>query len=256
MRIVRFELQGAPQWGVLDERGVVHATSGEPFVDLEPGTPVGDAHEIRLLAPATPRTIMCVGRNYAEHATELGNPVPEQPLLFLKPAAAVIGPGDPIVYPALSRRVDPEAELVLVIGRPAHRIRAKDAWSVVGGYLCGNDMTARDIQKSDNQWTRGKGFQTFCPLGPWIETDYDPTAVRVTCKVNGELRQDGYTKDLIFDIPFLIEYITRFTRLERGDIVMTGTPEGVQPVRIGDEITVEVEGLGALTNPVVAEDAG
>jgi 2-keto-4-pentenoate hydratase/2-oxohepta-3-ene-1,7-dioic acid hydratase in catechol pathway len=254
VRIVRFEQQGAPQWGVLDAGDVVHAASGEPFVDLRPGEAVGPLGEVRLLAPAVPRTIVCVGRNYMEHAAEFGNPVPEQPLLFLKPAGAVIAPGEEIVYPALSKRVDPEAELVLVIGRPAHRIRARDAASVIGGYLCGNDVTARDIQKSDGQWTRGKGFQTFCPLGPWIETDYDPADVGVTCKVNGEQRQSGRTKDLIFDIPFLIEYITRFTRLERGDVIMTGTPEGVRPVSVGDQITVEVEGLGSLTNPVVAEE--
>jgi 2-keto-4-pentenoate hydratase/2-oxohepta-3-ene-1,7-dioic acid hydratase in catechol pathway len=254
VRIIRFELQGAPRWGVVDPEGIVHAASGEPFVDLRPGEAVGPLDEVRLLAPATPRTIVCVGRNYVEHAAEFGNPVPEQPLLFLKPAAAVTAPGDPIVYPALSRRVDPEAELAVVIGRPAHRVAARDAFGVIGGYLCGNDVTARDIQKADGQWTRGKGFQTFCPLGPWVETSYDPSDVRVTCTVNGDRRQDGRTKDLIFDIPFLIEYITRFTRLDRGDVVMTGTPEGVGPVQVGDEITVEVEGLGALANPVVAED--
>jgi 2-keto-4-pentenoate hydratase/2-oxohepta-3-ene-1,7-dioic acid hydratase in catechol pathway len=167
----------------------------------------------------------------------------------------VIGPGDKIVYPALSGRVDPEAELVLVIGRTARNVKAADAWTVIGGYTCGNDVTARDIQKSDGQWTRGKGFDTFCPIGPWVDTDYDPTDVRITCTVDGERRQDGRTKDLIFPIPYLIEHITRFTTLMPGDVILTGTPEGVRPVEPGNAITVEVEGLGTLTNRVVAETA-
>jgi 2-keto-4-pentenoate hydratase/2-oxohepta-3-ene-1,7-dioic acid hydratase in catechol pathway len=153
----------------------------------------------------------------------------------------------------LSARVDPEAELVLVIGKRARSVAAADAWAVIGGYTCGNDITARDIQKSDGQWTRGKGFDTFCPVGPWVETEYDPTDVGVSCTVDGERRQDGRTKDLIFPIPFHIEDITRFTTLEPGDIILSGTPEGVRPVQPGNTVTVEIEGLGTLANPIVAE---
>ena len=252
MKIVRYESDGPASWGLLQE-GIVRSATGSPFIDLTPAAEVGSLDEVSLLAPVVPSKIVCVGRNYREHAAEFGNPVPEEPLLFLKPPSAIVGPGDAVVYPELSKRVDHEAELVVVIGRTGHRVTSAEAWSLVGGYTCGNDVTARDIQKGDGQWTRGKGFHTFCPLGPWVETDFDPKDVRVSCTVNGETRQDGRTKDLIFDIPYLIEYISRFARLEVGDVIMTGTPEGVGPVEIGDTVTVEVEGLGSLTNPVVAE---
>jgi 2-keto-4-pentenoate hydratase/2-oxohepta-3-ene-1,7-dioic acid hydratase in catechol pathway len=254
MRIVRYQAgRTAPKWGILSDEDVIHRALGRPFKNLSPGDEVGLLDSVRLLAPVTPTTIVCVGRNYREHAAEFSNPVPDEPLLFLKPPPSVIGPGDDIIYPALSQRVDPEAELVVVIGSPAHRVAAAQAWSVVGGYTCGNDVTARDIQKSDGQWTRGKGFYTFCPLGPWVETELDPGDLRVTCRVNGQVRQEGTTADMIFDIPHLIEYITRFTRLEIGDIIMTGTPEGVRPIEPDDQVTVSVEGLGELSNQVVAE---
>jgi 2-keto-4-pentenoate hydratase/2-oxohepta-3-ene-1,7-dioic acid hydratase in catechol pathway len=254
LKIVRYAgSDGRPAWGLMEGEEIRRA-DGTPFVDFSPGQSVRSPEGVRLLAPVVPSKIICVGRNYQEHAAEFGNPVPEQPLLFMKPPSAIVGPGDDVVYPGPSQRVDPEGELVVVIGRTAHRVDRDESWNFVGGYTCGNDVTARDIQKGDGQWTRGKGFHTFCPLGPWVETDYDPADVRVTCTVNGETRQDGRTRDMIFDIPYLIEYISRFTRLEVGDIIMTGTPEGVAPVGIGDTITVEVEGLGSLTNRVVPED--
>jgi 2-keto-4-pentenoate hydratase/2-oxohepta-3-ene-1,7-dioic acid hydratase in catechol pathway len=254
VKIVRYSSPDGAAWGVLDG-GVVRAAEGTPFVDLRPnGAEVGPLDEVSLLAPVTPRTVLCVGRNYRSHAAEFGNPVPEEPLLFLKPPAAVVGPGADVVHPQLSQRVDPEAELVLVIGRTARNVAAADAWGVIGGYTCGNDVTARDIQRSDGQWTRGKGFDTFCPIGPWVDTEFDPTDVGVSCTVDGERRQDGRTKDLIFPIPYLIEYITRFTTLEPGDVILSGTPEGVRAVEPGNTITVEVEGLGALSNTVVAEE--
>lgn len=256
MRIVRYRGTDGPAWGIAGDDGRVRAASGTPFVDLvATDDEVGELNALELLAPATPSKIICVGRNYREHAAEFNNPVPDEPLLFMKPPSSVIGPGAEIHYPSLSQRVDPEAELVLVIGREAHRVAAADAMGHIGGYTCGNDVTARDIQKSDGQWTRGKGFETFCPIGPWIETDLDPSDLRVTCTVDGAPRQDGRTRDLIFPIPFLVEYISRFTRLLPGDLVMTGTPEGVAPMAVGSTVTVEVEGIGALTNPVVAEPA-
>ncbi|MGH2693807.1 MAG: fumarylacetoacetate hydrolase family protein [Actinomycetota bacterium] len=254
MKIIRYHEGTHQAWGVLGEDQDIRRATGSPFVDLKPGDKIGSLDEFRLLTPVAPSKIICVGRNYREHAAEFGNPVPEEPLLFLKPPSAIVGSGDDVIYPALSRRVDHEAELVIVVGRTAHRVHSSEAWSVVGGYTCGNDVTARDIQKSDGQWTRGKGFQTFCPLGPWVVTEFDPTDVRVTCTVNGETRQDGRTSALIFDIPFLIEYISRFTRLEVGDVIMTGTPEGVGPVEVGDTMTVQVEGLGSLVNRVVTEE--
>lgn len=254
MRIVRYDDAGTPAWGVIDGTEV-RAATGTPFVDLAATDAVaGRLDEVRLLAPVEPRTVMCIGRNYKAHAEEFGNEVPKKPILFLKPASSVIGPDAQIVYPEDSSRVDPEAELVIVIGKSAFQVSAEDAYSVIGGYTCGNDVTARDIQKSDpaTQWTRGKGFDTFCPIGPWVETDFDPTDVQVTCMVDDEVRQDGRTSLFIFNIPFLIEYITRFTRLEPGDIIMTGTPEGVGPVQVGDTITVGIEGLGSISNRVVA----
>jgi 2-keto-4-pentenoate hydratase/2-oxohepta-3-ene-1,7-dioic acid hydratase in catechol pathway len=253
LKIVRYPTTGGAAWGLLDD-GVVLAAEGTPFADLRAtGEEVGPLAQVRLLAPVTPRTVLCVGRNYRSHAEEFGNPVPDEPLLFLKPPAAVIGPGAEVVYPRLSGRVDPEAELVLVIGRTARNVPAADAWSVIGGYTCGNDVTARDIQKSDGQWTRGKGFDTFCPIGPWVDTEFDPTDVGVSCSVDGERRQDGRTKDLIFPIPYLLEYVTRFTTLQPGDVILSGTPEGVRSIEPGNTMTVEVEGLGSLQNPVVAE---
>jgi 2-keto-4-pentenoate hydratase/2-oxohepta-3-ene-1,7-dioic acid hydratase in catechol pathway len=252
VKIVRYDDNG-PAWGIVDGDKVM-ATEGVPFENLSATSVAGRLDEIRLLAPVDPRTVMCVGRNYKAHAEEFGNEVPERPILFMKPPSSIIGPGEPIVYPRLSQRVDPEAELVAVIGKSAYQVSRAEAMSYVGGYTCGNDVTARDLQKSDpgQQWTRGKGFATFCPVGPWIETDYDPTDVQVTCTVGGEVRQDGRTSAFIFDLPFLVEYISGFMRLEPGDLIMTGTPEGVREVQVGDEITVAVEGLGSISNPVVA----
>jgi 2-keto-4-pentenoate hydratase/2-oxohepta-3-ene-1,7-dioic acid hydratase in catechol pathway len=253
MRIIRYDDAGTARWGVLDPDGTVRAATGDPYTELVPGAPVEG--EVRLLAPVTPSKILCVGRNYADHAAEFGNPVPKEPLIFLKPPSSIAAPGDEVVYPSLSGRLDPEAELVVVIGRRGRRVAAEDAMGLVFGYTIGNDVTARDIQKSDPQWTRGKGFDTFCPLGPYVDTEFDPADVRVTCTVGGEVRQDGRTADFIFDIPTLIAYVSAFTTLEPGDIIMTGTPPGVRPVQPGDTMTVAVEGLGELSNPVVAEQA-
>ncbi len=256
MRIVRYLDGDAPAWGVADGDRL-RAATGTPFADLTPGDPVGPLADAHLLAPVTPSVIMCVGRNYKSHAEEFGNAVPGEPILFMKPPTSVVGPGAEVHYPQLSERVDPEAELCLVIGKRAHRVSEEDAFSVIGGYTIGNDFTARDIQKSDDgaQWTRGKGFHTFCPLGPWVDTELDPSDVRVTLSVDGELRQDGRTRDFIWDIPYLIRYITRFAALEPGDIVMTGTPQGVGPVAVGQTIAAEVEGLGRLESRVIAEPA-
>jgi 2-keto-4-pentenoate hydratase/2-oxohepta-3-ene-1,7-dioic acid hydratase in catechol pathway len=253
MRIVRYRGTDGPAWGLVDADDRVRAAGHDLFVAATPGPEVGPLAGLQLLAPAAPSKVICVGRNYREHAAEFDSPVPDQPLLFLKPPSSVIGPGADIHYPAFSKRVDPEAELVFVIGREAHRVSAEQAMEAIGGYTCGNDVTARDIQKSDDQWTRAKGFDTFCPIGPWIETELEPGDLRVTCTVDGALRQDGRTRDMIFPIPYLIEYISRFTRLLPGDLIMTGTPEGVMPMEVGQTVVVEVEGIGRLENQVVEE---
>ncbi|MEU7528693.1 fumarylacetoacetate hydrolase family protein [Saccharothrix sp. NPDC042600] len=206
--------------------------------------------DVRLLAPFLPPKIVCVGRNYAEHAAELGNEVPENPLIFLKPNTAVIGPNAEIKLPAVSERVDFEGELAVVVGVGGRDIPAARARQSVLGYTIANDVTARDLQKTDGQWTRAKGFDTFCPLGPWVETEFDPTDVAIRTTVDGELKQDSRTSLLVHDIPTLIEYISSVMTLRPLDVILTGTPAGVGPITAGQSVSVTVEGLGTLTNPV------
>lgn len=270
MRIIRFvdvapgipEQWQEPHWGILVD-DAVYAVDQAPYL-TGPHTDRPTLHvigtprkldQIRLLAPVTPGKLVCVGRNYAEHAAELGNEVPPEPLIFLKPSTTVIGPGEPVVYPAISERVDHEGELALVIGRRCRRIAEQDAAGVIFGYTVANDVTARDLQRKDGQWTRGKGFDTFAPIGPWVDTEFDPANRFVRCSVNGAIRQDGNTSLMIYSIGRVLAFVTQFMTLEAGDLVLTGTPAGVGPVQPGDVMTVEVEGLGALSNPVIAENA-
>jgi 2-keto-4-pentenoate hydratase/2-oxohepta-3-ene-1,7-dioic acid hydratase in catechol pathway len=208
--------------------------------------------EVSLLVPIVPSKVVAIGKNYLEHAQEMGGEVPEEPIIFLKPSTAVIGPGDPIPYPSVSERVDHEAELAVVIGRLARSVRTEEAWRYVLGYTCANDVTARDLQLTDGQWTRAKGFDGFCPLGPWIETELDPNDVAVECRVNGEIRQAARTSQLAFGVATLIEFVTGVMTLLPGDVILTGTPAGVGPLQVGDRVEVEVEGVGVLENRVVA----
>jgi 2-keto-4-pentenoate hydratase/2-oxohepta-3-ene-1,7-dioic acid hydratase in catechol pathway len=208
--------------------------------------------DVRLLAPILPSKVIGVGRNYHQHAAELGNAVPDEPMVFMKPSTSVIGPGAEIVMPAVSQRVDYEGELAVVIGRPCHRVRAADAASVILGYTASNDVTARDLRKPNGPWLRGKGFDTFCPLGPWIETELDPADVTVTTTIGGTVRQEGHSSEMIFPISELVEYISAFMTLLPGDVILTGTPEGVGPLAAGDIVTVAVSGVGELANPVTA----
>ena len=222
-------------------------------VDFVP-TPLDDLH---LLPPVTPSKILCVGRNYRDHAAELGNDVPTEPLLFLKPPSALLGPKGTIRMPAISNRVDYEGELGIVIGRRCYKIGPdEDVRPYIRGYVCVNDVTARDIQKSDGQWTRGKGFDTFCPVGPIVSDEIDPVGgapVTVTTRLNGVVKQQGSTRDLIFAIPDLLRYITATMTLEPGDLIPTGTPAGVGAVLPGDRIQVEIDSLGVLENQFAAE---
>jgi 2-keto-4-pentenoate hydratase/2-oxohepta-3-ene-1,7-dioic acid hydratase in catechol pathway len=215
---------------------------------------ITESHDVptgaTLLAPVTPSKIVCVGRNYAEHAKELGNEAPSEPILFLKPPSALLAPGGTIVRPAASQRVDFEGELAIVIVRTAKDVRA-DAWrDYVRGFACANDVTARDLQKKDVQFTRGKGFDTFCPIGPCIEDDLDVSDLRVTTRVNGEVRQDGRTSQMIFAPGVLLEFITGIMTLVPGDVILTGTPAGVGPLASGEMVEVEIEGIGVLRNEV------
>lgn len=262
MKICRFVRYGRAAWGRLEEREgslwiVGAAGSAEALwagaldAQLEP-LKMEDAE---LLSPVEPSKIVCVGRNYRDHAKELGNEIPAEPLLFFKPPSALLAPGGMVRMPAVAGRVDYEGELALVIGKQARRLKATDDWrSYVRGYTLANDVSARDLQKKDGQWTRAKGFDTFCPVGPLVSDEIDPEDTTLETRVNGEQRQRGHTRDFIFAIPALLEYITAAMTLEPGDLVLTGTPAGVGPVAAGDVVEISVPGLGTLSN-VFASDA-
>jgi len=211
--------------------------------------------DIKLLPPVSPSKIVCVGRNYAAHAKELGNDIPTEPLIFMKPPSSLIASGDAIVYPSISQRVDFEGEIGVVIGRRARNVKAAQAFDYVRGYTIVNDVTARDLQKKDGQWTRGKGFDTFCPVGPYEvpAEEIDFSQLSLETLLNGERRQQGSVSQLIFSLGDIIEFVTRFMTLEPGDLIATGTPEGVGPIHPGDAVTVKIEGLGTLTNSVTRE---
>jgi 2-keto-4-pentenoate hydratase/2-oxohepta-3-ene-1,7-dioic acid hydratase in catechol pathway len=224
---------------------------GHPFGPIQMTGRRWALPDVRLLSPILPSKVVCVGRNYAEHAAEHGAEVPAEPLLFLKPSTSVIGHRDIVRLPVQSQRVEHEAELAVVIGAPgARRVDRAGASAAIFGYTCANDVTARDLQRTDGQWTRAKGFDSFCPLGPWIVTDMDPGDVEVRCEVNDEVRQLGRTKDMVFDPAVLVSYVSHVMTLLPGDVVLTGTPAGVGPLTDGDTVTVRVEGIGSLTNPV------
>jgi 2-keto-4-pentenoate hydratase/2-oxohepta-3-ene-1,7-dioic acid hydratase in catechol pathway len=232
----------------------VYEIRGEIFGERRETGQTWPLEQVKLLPPVTPSKIVCVGRNYREHAAELGNEVPKQPLIFLKPPSAVIGPDEPIIYPPDSQRVDHEGELAVVIGRRCKGIKAEDFSSYVLGYTCLNDVTARDLQKADVQFTRGKSFDTFCPLGPLIETELDLKATTVEAYVNGVRRQQAPVTDMIFSIGVILSWISRVMTLEPGDVIATGTPAGVSPMKPGDVVEVVVSGIGTLRNPVVAAE--
>ena len=262
MRIARFAAGRDPQYGVVElaEDGGSHPDT----VSVLTGDPIamsvqltGERKElgsVRLLAPVIPRSkIVAVGRNYAAHAAEMGDEVPKTPLTFFKPNTSVIGPGEPIIYPGASREVSFEGELALVIGRICKEVPVSRVPEVIFGYTVANDVTARDLQRSDGQWARAKGYDTFCPLGPWITTHQrleEAAALAIRTTLDGELRQDGNTKDMILTIPELVAYISSYTTLLPGDVILTGTPSGVGPMLPGQEVSVEIEGIGTLTNPV------
>ncbi len=237
-------------YGLIEDTGV-HEISGPPWEAWSRTGDVWKLGDIRLVAPVQPRKIVCVGRNYAAHAAELGNDVPKEPLIFLKPSTSLIGPDENIVLTPYSQRVEHEGELAMVIGRHcSHLADSADALSYVLGYTCLNDVTARDLQKSDVQFTRAKGFDTFCPVGPHIETGIDPTDVMVETLVNGALRQSGSTSLMVYPCAFLVRWISRMMTLEPGDVIATGTPAGVGPLLSGDSVEVCISGIGVLRNPV------
>jgi 2-keto-4-pentenoate hydratase/2-oxohepta-3-ene-1,7-dioic acid hydratase in catechol pathway len=252
MKIVRVDTEVDDiTYGAVEPEGI-RLHRGTPLVAWEPTETVVSWDQARLLAPVIPTKIVAVGRNYADHAAELGNELPESPMIFLKPPTSVIGPHQPIRLPPDSHEVHHEAEMAVVIGRVARNVEIEDAGAYILGYTAANDVTARDLQRTDGQWTRAKGFDTFCPLGPAIDTELDPTeGLSVICRVNGDLRQAGSTSDMVFGVGELIAYITRVMTLLPGDVILTGTPGGVGPIEAGDKVEVEIEGIGVLLNPVV-----
>ena len=253
MRIVRYQTKNeAPRYGwILESKvGPIEGDIYGAYRRLEAETPLA---EVKLLAPARPSKIIGIGRNYAEHAREHAAEVPRVPLIFLKPPSSIINPGDPILLPPQSQQIEHEAELVVVIGKRGRNLIAEEAHKFVFGYTIGNDVSARDLQKSDGQWTRAKGFDTFCPFGPWIDTGFDPSDAIITCRVNGQPRQMGSTRDMVFNVNMLIAFISSVMTLEAGDIIFTGTPAGVGPLHPGDSVEIEIEGLGKLVNPVAAQ---
>jgi 2-keto-4-pentenoate hydratase/2-oxohepta-3-ene-1,7-dioic acid hydratase in catechol pathway len=276
VRIARFAKGGEVAYGVVGEAqadgagaarpepragglSVIAELRGHPFSPGKGGVQFTGAtfplDDVRLLAPVLPSKVVAVGRNYADHAREMGGEPPAEPVLFLKPSTAVVGHGDPIAYPVkLTQRVDYEGELAVIIGRLCREVPAAQAAEVIFGYTCANDVTARDLQARDGQWTRAKGFDTFCPLGPWIETDADPADLELTTVVNGEVRQQSRTSQLLYDVPALVEYVSTVMTLLPGDVLLTGTPAGAGPLEDGDEVSVTIENIGSLRNTVVNRD--
>ncbi|MBD3782660.1 MAG: fumarylacetoacetate hydrolase family protein [Micrococcales bacterium] len=254
MRIARFTTGDDPVYGLVDGAGEkIAEITGDPLytrIELTGATHL--VEDVRLLAPVIPRSkVVGIGKNYADHAAEMGGDVPEEPLMFLIPNTAVVGPGDPVVLPPQSSEVHYEGELAVVIGRLCKDLEPEDALGVVFGYTCANDVTARDLQRSDGQWARAKGFDTFCPLGPWVETDLDVSSLRVVTRRDGEVVQDGTTADMVHGVAALVSHASKAFTLLPGDVILTGTPAGVGPVVAGQRVEVEIEGIGTLSNPFV-----
>ncbi|QKE84204.1 fumarylacetoacetate hydrolase family protein [Arthrobacter sp. NEB 688] len=254
MRIARFTTGDDPVYGLVDGAGEkIAEVTGDPLYQrIELTGATHRVEDVRLLAPVIPRSkVIGIGKNYADHAAEMGTDVPEEPLMFLIPNTAVIGPGDPVVLPPQSSEVHYEGELAVVIGRVCKDVEPEDALSVVFGYTCADDVTARDLQRSDGQWARAKGFDTFCPLGPWIETDLDVASLSVVTRRDDEVVQDGTTSDMVHGVAALVSYASKAFTLLPGDVILTGTPAGVGPVEAGQRVEVEIEGIGVLSNPFV-----
>jgi 2-keto-4-pentenoate hydratase/2-oxohepta-3-ene-1,7-dioic acid hydratase in catechol pathway len=252
VKIIRFSAAGRAHYGVLTGNKVQQLSTA-PFHGIKLVEQFYRLNEVKLLSPCLPSKIVAIGINYRSHAKEFVHDLPESPLIFLKPATAVIGPQGNIIYPALSKRVDFEGELGIAIGKRAHQIDAADAGKYILGYTCFNDVTARDLQKLDGQWTRAKGFDTFAAIGPWIETDLDPSALKLETRLNGQIKQSGTTADLIFNIAQLISSASHVMTLLPGDVIASGTPGGVGPMRPGDTVEIEIEGIGTLVNHVVKD---
>jgi 2-keto-4-pentenoate hydratase/2-oxohepta-3-ene-1,7-dioic acid hydratase in catechol pathway len=250
MRFARFAIGSTIGYGTVEDDGRIRAITTTPFLPWDATDEYFDASQVRLLAPVLPSKIVAIGLNYRAHAEETGRPLPEEPMIFIKPSTCVISPGDAILMPPQSQRVDHEAELAVVIGRAAKNVGVGDALDYVLGYTCANDVTARDLQAKDVQFTRAKGFDTFGPLGPHVVTDIDGGKLDISCRVNGEVRQRSNTSDLVFGVAELVAFVSSVMTLLPGDVIMTGTPDGISPLADGDTVEIEIEGIGVLSNPV------
>jgi len=254
MKFIRFRKDGIEKTGILDDKvKELTCSMNEAFKTSEIGEFVAencihDLSEVEILPPVSPTKVVCVGLNYADHAQELNMEIPDEPIIFIKPSTSVIGHLDSIVYPESSKQVDYEVEMALIISMQAHRVEKNDADRYIGGYIVLNDVTARDLQKKDIQWTRAKSFETFCPIGPCIETELKPLNQKISLKLNGEIKQNSNTKNMIFSPQELLEFISGIMTLYPGDIIATGTPPGVGPMNVGDTVEAEVEGIGVLKN--------
>jgi 2-keto-4-pentenoate hydratase/2-oxohepta-3-ene-1,7-dioic acid hydratase in catechol pathway len=247
MKIARVAAGGEAVWAIV-EGDTTYRLEGSPWERPQRGAPLGNLSTTRLLAPCQPTKIVCIGLNYRAHAAESGQEVPAEPLMFLKPPTSVVGPGEDVVWAPGSEKIDYEAELAVVFKKRAKAVPVGASGEYVLGYTCANDVSARDFQRGDGQWARAKGSDTFCPLGPWIETELDPTDLRISGKLNGETRQDSRTSDLVFGVDFLISHLTKYFTMEPGDVLITGTPAGIGAMKPGDEYEVTIEGIGSLKN--------
>lgn len=249
MKIVRF-LYEKELWGILDDRKKIEVLGQSPFNGFKSAGKQIELDNVRLLAPVEPSKIIAVGLNYSEHANELKMSEPDEPIIFLKPQSSIIGTGDMIDFPKNVKQLDYEAELAIVIGREAKNVNEADAKKYIFGYTCANDITARDLQKKDGQWSRAKGFDTFCPLGPWIQTDLDVKSIQVECLVNGVVKQSGNTGDMMFGVDYIVSFVSSIMTLNAQDVILTGTPKGVGCLKDKDMVEVYVEGIGTLSNEV------
>ncbi len=251
MRVARFSLNGEPRFGIVDGPELV-VLAGHPLVaGYETTGERVPIKEVKLLAPSIPSKVVCVGKNYADHVAEMNLSTEAEPTLFLKPSSSIVGPGDAIILPPQSQQVDLEVELAIVMGQIAKNVTEADALNYVWGYTVANDVTARDLQFSDDQWARSKSFDSFCPLGPWIETEFLPEDQVLESRVNGEVRQNSTLTHMLHNVPKIISYISQNMTLLPGDVVLTGTPAGISPIRSGEIVECEIEGIGTLVNPVV-----
>jgi len=247
MKIARVQVGGEAQWAIV-EGDTAYKLEGSPWENPRKGSSLGALAALKLLAPSQPSKIVCIGLNYRAHAAESGQQVPPEPLMFFKPPTSIVGPDDDVVWAPGSEKIDYEAELGVVFKKQAKHVPPGAYKDYVLGYTCANDISARDFQRGDGQWARAKGSDTFCPLGPWIETDVEPGDLRISGKLNGEMRQDSRTSDLVFDVDHLISHITKYFTMEPGDVLITGTPAGIGPMNPGDVYEVTIEGIGSLSN--------